>query len=154
MTLLVSARKAVKGPAVDLPIVGDIVMCQVQVGVCCNGLRGMFEVQRMLVVMNGKEVSPTEFERLAGKAASKKWKSSIRVDKVQTPAPCSLPWRQCTSLRNKMTNASLPQCLHRTTFIPSNGIQAALAWGNCSNAHSSTSLDQVKTNEPSNGIFP
>ena len=29
------------------------------------------------------QVSPTEFERLAGKAASKKWKASIRVDKVR-----------------------------------------------------------------------
>ncbi len=41
----------------------------------------------------GREVSPTEFERLAGKAASKKWKASIRVDKVPAPSPplcCSL----------------------------------------------------------------
>lgn len=31
---------------------------------------------------NGQTVSPTEFERFAGKAASKKWKASIRVDKA------------------------------------------------------------------------
>lgn len=51
-------------------------------------MRGTFDVQRMLVILDGgREVSPTEFERLAGKAASKKWKASIRVDKV-CPKAC------------------------------------------------------------------
>lgn len=34
---------------------------------------------------NGQLVSPTEFERISGKAASKKWKASIRIDKVSSP---------------------------------------------------------------------
>ncbi len=52
-------------------------------------MRGRFDVARTCVVLEGgREVSPTEFERLAGKAASKKWKASIRVDKVR--APCAL----------------------------------------------------------------
>ncbi|KAK9827616.1 hypothetical protein WJX81_006673 [Elliptochloris bilobata] len=52
------------------------------VGVCCNGLRGAFDALRVVITLgNGKRVSPTEFERLAGKAASKKWKASLRVDK-------------------------------------------------------------------------
>lgn len=38
------------------------------VGVCCNGLRGAFDALRMVITLgNGKRVSPTEFERLAGK---------------------------------------------------------------------------------------
>lgn len=41
----------------------------------CGGLRGHFDTKSMQVVLqNGKMVSPTEFERLAGKGASKKWK--------------------------------------------------------------------------------
>ena len=36
------------------------------------------------MMSNGQTVSPTEFERVAGKAASKKWKASIRVDKVSS----------------------------------------------------------------------
>lgn len=40
---------------------------------------------RMCVILEGgRDVSPTEFERLAGKAASKKWKASIRIDKVRS----------------------------------------------------------------------
>ena len=51
--------------------------------VCCGGLRGNFDVQRALVILDGgREISPTEFERMAGKAASKKWKASVRIDKV------------------------------------------------------------------------
>ena len=53
------------------------------VAVVCNDKRGMFDVKGMCIIMDGgRTVSATEFERLAGKAASKKWKSSIRVDKV------------------------------------------------------------------------
>lgn len=59
------------------------------VAVVCNDKRGMFDVKGMCIVMDGgRTVSATEFERLAGKAASKKWKSSIRVDKVwRLPSP-------------------------------------------------------------------
>ena len=53
--------------------------------VCCGGLRGNFDVQRALVTLDGgREISPTEFERMAGKAASKKWKASVRIDKVHS----------------------------------------------------------------------
>jgi hypothetical protein len=46
-------------------------------------MRGSFDVVRTCVILEGgRDVSPTEFERLAGKAASKKWKASIRIDKV------------------------------------------------------------------------
>ena len=51
--------------------------------VCCGTMRGNFDVQRALVILDGgREISPTEFERMAGKAASKKWKASVRIDKV------------------------------------------------------------------------
>lgn len=51
-------------------------------------MRGNFDVARTCVIVDGgREVSPTEFERLAGKAASKKWKASIRIDKVQQSIP-------------------------------------------------------------------
>ena len=43
----------------------------------------VYITQRGLIQMhNGQVVSPTEFERMSGKAASKKWKASIRIDKV------------------------------------------------------------------------
>jgi hypothetical protein len=55
------------------------------VRVVCGDQLGNFDVKRMCIIMDGnKDVSPTEFERLAGKAASKKWKASIRVDKVRS----------------------------------------------------------------------
>ena len=53
--------------------------------VCCGTMRGNFDVQRALVILDGgREISPTEFERMAGKAASKKWKASVRIDKVRS----------------------------------------------------------------------
>jgi len=78
-----------------------------RVRVVCNNALGTFFTQRGQVQMTGGQtVSPTEFERLAGKAASKKWKASIRIDKArlfsiltfeviamsETPAvPCGAP---------------------------------------------------------------
>ncbi|KAK9863053.1 hypothetical protein WJX84_000545 [Apatococcus fuscideae] len=47
----------------------------------CNGLRGLFDIAKACVILEGRECTPTEFERLAGKASSKKWKSSLRIDK-------------------------------------------------------------------------
>lgn len=45
------------------------------VQVICNGMQATFNVPRMDVTLtDGSSVSPTEFERLAGKGASKKWK--------------------------------------------------------------------------------
>ena len=61
-------------PAKDIPT---------HLRVCCGTMRGNFDVQRALVILDGgREISPTEFERMAGKAASKKWKASVRIDKV------------------------------------------------------------------------
>ncbi len=42
----------------------------------CNGLRGEFDIAKACVILEGRECTPTEFERLAGKASSKKWKVS------------------------------------------------------------------------------
>ncbi len=57
-----------------------------RVRVVCNHAMGIFLTQRgMLQMTNGQIVSPTEFERMAGKAASKKWKASIRIDKASPP---------------------------------------------------------------------
>lgn len=51
--------------------------------VVCNGMRGCFDVQKMMLIgQDGREVSPTEFERIAGRSAAKKcklaplWKSA------------------------------------------------------------------------------
>lgn len=57
-----------------------------RVRVVCNSSMGTFLTQRGQVQMtSGQIVSPTEFERMAGKAASKKWKASIRIDKAPPP---------------------------------------------------------------------
>lgn len=70
------------------------------VGVVCNDKVGSFDVKGMCIVMaGGRTVSATEFERLAGKAASKKWKSSIRVDKVG-----------CDSWAGHSQGPKLPSC--------------------------------------------
>lgn len=45
------------------------------VDIMCNGRRAQLLVRETAVVMeNGNRVSPTEFERLSGKGAAKKWK--------------------------------------------------------------------------------
>ncbi len=45
---------------------------------------GRFVVARMCVILeDGREGTPTEFERIAGKATRKKWKKSICIDKVR-----------------------------------------------------------------------
>lgn len=51
--------------------------------VCCGTMRGNYDVQRAIVILDGPEISPTEFERRAGKD-SRKWKASVRIDKVST----------------------------------------------------------------------
>ena len=73
--MLFKQAPAPRKPAADIP---SHVPC------CCGSMRGRFDVARTCVILEGgREVSPTEFERLAGKAASKKWKASIRIDKVR-----------------------------------------------------------------------
>ena len=51
--------------------------------VVCNSIRGAFNLRRLVITLRqtGAEVTPTEFERQAGRAAAKKWKTSIRIDK-------------------------------------------------------------------------
>ena len=52
------------------------------VPIVCNSSRAVFDVKRTCILLGeGRECTPTEFERLAGKGASKKWKASLRVDK-------------------------------------------------------------------------
>lgn len=52
------------------------------VDVVCNELRGTLYLQRSVIKLKetGAEVSPTEFERLAGRGSAKKWKVSVRID--------------------------------------------------------------------------
>ena len=48
----------------------------------CATLRGVYDVASTMVELeNGSSVTPTEFERLAGKSSSKKWKASIRIER-------------------------------------------------------------------------
>eukprot|EP00891_Asterochloris_glomerata_P002152 jgi/Astpho2/2152/fgenesh1_pg.00040_%23_10_t len=52
------------------------------VPVVCNNNRAALDVRRMAIVLpSGRDVTPTEFERMCGKGASKKWKASLRIDK-------------------------------------------------------------------------
>lgn len=64
------------------------------VPIVCNNSRAVFDVKRTCVLLGeGRECTPTEFERLAGKGASKKWKASIRVDKGGgVPGPTMGDW--------------------------------------------------------------
>ncbi len=76
------------------------------VAVCCNGLRGALDALRLVITLEGgKRVSPTEFERLAGKAASKKWKASLRVDKARAR-------RRSSALNLVLPYRSPPERLH------------------------------------------
>lgn len=64
------------------------------VPIVCNNSRAVFDVKRTCVLLGeGRECTPTEFERLAGKGASKKWKASLRVDKGGgVPGPTMGDW--------------------------------------------------------------
>jgi hypothetical protein len=60
------------------------VLPQVALKVACGDMIGTLLVHRARIVINEgagdeKEVSPTEFERLGGRSATKKWKQSIRL---------------------------------------------------------------------------
>ncbi|CAG9464975.1 unnamed protein product [Pedinophyceae sp. YPF-701] len=55
------------------------------VRVLCGGVRGVMDVARSVIAIpaqGNREVSPTEFEKLAGKESSKKWKATIRVERA------------------------------------------------------------------------
>lgn len=46
-----------------------------QVSMVCGRATGLLLIKRMVVRMaDGREISPTEFEREGGKGSSKKWK--------------------------------------------------------------------------------
>ena len=64
------------------------------VPIVCNSSRAVFDVKRTCILLGeGRECTPTEFERLAGKGASKKWKASLRVDKGGgVPGPTMGDW--------------------------------------------------------------
>lgn len=64
------------------------------INIVCNNSRAVFDVKRSCVLLgDGRECTPTEFERLAGKGASKKWKASLRVDKGGgVPGPTMGDW--------------------------------------------------------------
>ena len=51
-----------------------------RVDVICSSLRALFNVRSgQIELSTGGIVSPSEFERLAGKGSAKKWKASVRV---------------------------------------------------------------------------
>ncbi|KAG1679268.1 hypothetical protein FOA52_009298 [Chlamydomonas sp. UWO 241] len=53
------------------------------VNVVCNHMAGVFNVGTVDVTLpDGQIISATEFERLAGKGSSKKWKTSLRIMKA------------------------------------------------------------------------
>jgi hypothetical protein len=63
---------------------------EVHVPVECGGMAGLLAVSRLRIIMNPgtaseREVSPTQFERLGGKGASKKWRLSIHVANSECP---------------------------------------------------------------------
>jgi phage terminase small subunit len=63
---------------------GKPVLPHVSLRVACGDMIGTLLVHRARIVINEgtgdeKEVSPTEFERLGGRSATKKWKQSIRL---------------------------------------------------------------------------
>ena len=90
LALAVAAPKAAEpaAPAVPKGPVPDTVP------IVCNSSRAIFDVKRTCILLGeGRECTPTEFERLAGKGASKKWKASLRVDKGGgVPGPTMGDW--------------------------------------------------------------
>ena len=72
------------------------------VPIVCNSSRAVFDVKRTIILLGeGRECTPTEFERLAGKGASKKWKASLRVDKGGgVPGPTMGDWLVDAGLDN------------------------------------------------------
>lgn len=48
----------------------------------CGNLRGSFDLLKSIVTIHQtrQELSPSEFERLGGRTAAKKWKTSLRMD--------------------------------------------------------------------------
>lgn len=46
--------------------------------IVCNRMEAEYKLDRTVVVLkDGSEMTPTEFERVAGKGASKKWKVTL-----------------------------------------------------------------------------
>jgi hypothetical protein len=79
-----SAEPASEGlPAAPKPPAGPKPDAPKQVDVICGTNNGVFDCLRTAVITSsGSQISPTEFERISGKGASKKWKCTIRVRKA------------------------------------------------------------------------
>eukprot|EP00775_Hariotina_reticulata_P002216 gene2216-2531_t len=63
---------------------GKLQMPNINLQVCCGDMVGVLLVAKSKIILNvgqanEKEVSPTEFERLGGRSATKKWKQSIKL---------------------------------------------------------------------------
>jgi hypothetical protein len=72
-----------------------------RIGVRCGAVAGVLLLPRKRVLMHpgtahATEVSPTEFERLGGKASYKRWRSSIRVNDASAGA-----WGECPPAREE-----------------------------------------------------
>lgn len=69
-------------PDLDIPPLDRPVNTKSQqsILIVCNRMEAEYKVNRMIVVLkDGSEMTPTEFERVAGKGASKKWKVRLNV---------------------------------------------------------------------------
>lgn len=99
MLALAAAGDAAQEPAAPAVARGPV---PDTVPVVCNSSRAVFDVKRTIVLLGeGRECTPTEFERLAGKGASKKWKASLRVDKGGgVPGPTMGDWLVDAGLDN------------------------------------------------------
>lgn len=83
----------------------------VQLKVACGDQVGTLLVHKAKIIMfegtpNEKEVSPTEFERLGGRSATKKWKQSIRLIDDDGELLCSLVPNQVRYLWGCLTLAA------------------------------------------------
>lgn len=77
------ASDATAAAAASIPgtVPGD---CDVRVSVMCGGVTGVLLLPKKRIIIHpnteqAREVSPTEFERIAGKGAAKKWRQTIQA---------------------------------------------------------------------------
>ncbi|KAK9908321.1 hypothetical protein WJX75_005988 [Coccomyxa subellipsoidea] len=49
------------------------------VDVICGDAIGLMDIRRARILFEGQDISPTELEKIGGRGASKKWKTSLRV---------------------------------------------------------------------------
>jgi hypothetical protein len=83
--LAAAAAALAPGPAAGTsPGSGEGQGVDVRVSIVCGGLPGVLLLPQMRVLVSVgarglREVSPTEFERLGGKGAAKKWRQTIQL---------------------------------------------------------------------------